>query len=78
MRDWRSRCPIVNFAKVVLSTDAEVRAVLNGLAAGPKTAAELIQTIPTQRQAFVFRALAWLVKLGGVEKSQTLTYHTWI
>lgn len=76
MRDWRSRCPIVNFANVVLSTDAEVRAVLNGLAAGPKTAAELIQTIPTQqRQAFVFRAL---VKLGSVEKSRTLTYHAWI
>ena len=53
-----------------LPTETEVQAVLNVLgagpkaAAGPKTASELIQPIATGRQAFVFRALAWLVKLG--------------
>ena len=55
---------MISFAKLVLPTDAEVQAVLNGLAAGPKTASELIQPISAERQAFVFRALVWLVKLG--------------
>ncbi len=55
---------MVNFAKVVLPTEAEVAAVLNSAATGPKPAAELVQHIPDPRQAFVFRALVWLVKVG--------------
>ena len=54
----------MSFAKLVLPTQAEVQAVFNGLAAGTKTAAELIQPVPAARQAFGFRALVWLVKLG--------------
>lgn len=55
---------MVDYAKVVLPTDAEVQAVLTTAAAGPRPAAELVADLPQQRQAFVFRALAWLVKLG--------------
>lgn len=55
---------MIDFAKVILPTEDEIRAVLNAAATGPKTAVALIATIPTERQAFVFRSLAWLAKLG--------------
>ncbi len=55
---------MVNFAKLVLPSESEVQAVLHAAAAGPRPAAELIQSLPAERQAFVFRALVWLVKLG--------------
>lgn len=55
---------MVNFAKVVLPADAEVKTVLKAAEAGGKTAADLIRSIPAERQAFVFRSLVWLVKLG--------------
>jgi hypothetical protein len=54
---------MVNFATVVIPAKEEVRAVLNSAASGPKPAIELIQSIAVERQAFVFRTLAWLVKL---------------
>lgn len=54
---------MVGFAKVVLPDEAEVRAVLLAAAAEPQAAAELVRAIPAERQAFVLRALAWLVKL---------------
>ncbi|MFN7085205.1 MAG: hypothetical protein ACK4N4_01100 [Burkholderiales bacterium] len=55
---------MVNFARAVLPSEAEVQAVLDAAASGPRQAAELVSTIPAERQAFVFRALVWLVKLG--------------
>ena len=55
---------MVNFAKMVLPSEAEVQLVLNAAASGAKTALELIQAIPAERQAHVFRALVWLLKLG--------------
>ncbi len=55
---------MVNFAKLVLPTEAEVQTLLAGVAAGPQAAGALIAAIPTERQAFVFRTLVWLVKLG--------------
>ncbi|HZW13186.1 MAG TPA: glycosyltransferase family 4 protein [Noviherbaspirillum sp.] len=59
-----AKLAMVNFAKVVLPSEAEVRAVLAAAASGPKPAKELILAIPPERQAFVFRALVWLAKLG--------------
>ena len=58
---------MVNFAKVVLPTDAEVQTVLDAAASGPKTATELVQAIAANRQAFVFRALVWMVKIGTLK-----------
>ena len=59
---------MVNFAKIVLPTDAEVRLVLHA-ALTPQAALTLIQAVPAERQAFVFRALVWLVKLGVLRVS---------
>ncbi len=55
---------MVNFPKTVLPADAEIRAVIEAAAAGAIPAGELVQALPASRQAFVFRALAWLCKLG--------------
>ena len=60
--DYR-QLAMVSFAKLVLPTDAEVQAVLQATAT-PRPALELVQAIPAERQPFVFRTLAWLVKLG--------------
>jgi len=54
---------MVDFAKNILPTEAEVRAVLVA-AQSPAAASGLLQGIAQARQPFVFRALAWLVKLG--------------
>lgn len=59
---------MVNFAKIVLPTDAEVRLVLHA-ALTPQAALTLIHAVPAERQAFVFRALVWLVKLGVLKVS---------
>jgi glycosyltransferase involved in cell wall biosynthesis len=60
---------MVDFAKEVLPSLAEVQLVLEAATFGPKAAVELIQAIPAQRQAFVFRSLAWLLKLGILKVS---------
>lgn len=60
---------MVDFAKEVLPSLAEVQLVLDAATFGPKAAVELIQAIPAQRQAFVFRSLAWLLKLGILKVS---------
>ena len=54
---------MVDFAKVILPTEAEVRAVLQ-TATSTGAALEWVQAIPEDRRPFVFRSLAWLVKLG--------------
>ena len=55
---------MVNFAKWVLPTDAEIAAVLNQAALGPQPALDLVQHIDNARKPFVFRTLAWFLKLG--------------
>ena len=55
---------MVNFAKLVLPSDAEISAVLQLAESGPCSAQALAQTASPERQAFVFRALVWLLKLG--------------
>lgn len=55
---------MVDFAKLILPSDDEMRAVLTAAAAGPRSALELVAPIAAARQASVFRALAWLLKLG--------------
>lgn len=54
---------MVNFAKLVLPSDDEILAVLQAAQAGPKAADALVAHLPAERQAHVFRSLAWLVKL---------------
>jgi len=55
---------MIDFAKVILPSEAEIKAVLDAVASGPKAAVELIAGISAERQPFVFRSLVWLVKLG--------------
>lgn len=55
---------MVNFAKLVLPDSQEVSIILHAVSAAPTPALELVQNIPEERQASVFRSLAWLVKLG--------------
>ena len=54
---------MVNFAKLVLPSDDEILAVLQAAQVGPKAAEALVAHVPAERQAHVFRSLAWLVKL---------------
>ena len=55
---------MVNFANYVIPSEEEIRTVLEGLATGPQEAGQLVEGIPLERQVFVLRGLAWLVKLG--------------
>lgn len=55
---------MIDFAKVVLPREQELQAVLSAAASEPKAAVELIASIPTERQPFVLRSLAWLLKMG--------------
>jgi starch synthase len=52
---------MVDFAKLVLPTQEEVRLVLS---APEATAAERVTAISEERRPYVLRALAWLMKLG--------------
>jgi hypothetical protein len=66
---------MVDFAKLILPTEAEIRAVLmsqsqsqnqiqSQFAPEPRAALEWVQGIAEDRRPFVFRSLAWLLKLG--------------
>lgn len=61
VQDYR-RLTMIDYSKAVLPTDAEVAVVLQA-AITPSSAAELVKALPAERQGFVLRALAWLVKL---------------
>jgi starch synthase len=54
---------MVDFAKAVLPTAAEIETLLHG-ASQPQTAQTWVDNMDHKRQAFVFRSLAWLLKLG--------------
>ena len=54
---------MVDFAKAILPSEAEMGAVL-AAAQSPAAASALVQGIAQERQPLVFRALAWLLKLG--------------
>lgn len=57
------RLAMVDFAKAVLPGDDDLQAVL-AAATGPREAQALVQGIEAARRPFVFRSLAWLLKLG--------------
>jgi starch synthase len=54
---------MVSYAKAVLPDAAELDQVLTNAAKGPQSAKALIEDVAPERQALVFRALAWLLKL---------------
>ena len=55
---------MVSFAKWVMPNDAEIVAVLKQASSGPQSAQNLVVQINEARKPFVFRTLAWLLKLG--------------
>jgi hypothetical protein len=55
---------MVSFAKWVLPNDAEIAAVLKQASHGPQAALDLVMQIEEKRRPFVFRTLAWFLKLG--------------
>ncbi|MES2980128.1 MAG: glycosyltransferase family 4 protein [Pseudomonadota bacterium] len=55
---------MVNFAEPVLPTTDEIRELLATFANGPRPVGEVIVQMPALRQAFLFRSLAWLMKLN--------------
>jgi len=63
LNDYRALA-MVNFAKLVLPSEDECQAILNTLNQTTLSAADIIQSLPAERQAFVFRALNWLLKIG--------------
>jgi hypothetical protein len=64
---------MVNYAKIVLPTENEILTVVQQALQGPQAAFNLVQQVPANRQAFVFRSLAWLVKLGILQVQTSLT-----
>ena len=54
----------VNFAKFVLPSMQEFEVVLNSFSGHPRTAIEAVSGISENRRPFVFRSLAWLLKMG--------------
>lgn len=64
---------MVNFAQVVIPTDAELEAVIEAFAGSDPqhsvTAETVLQAITAQRRPFVLRALAWLLKLGIIQRA---------
>ena len=58
---------MVDFAKIILPSEAEMRAVLmsqSQMTSESRAALEWVQGIAEDRRPFVFRSLAWLLKLG--------------
>ena len=55
---------MVDFANLILPTEDEIHAVLSAASSTPQTAQVLLLSIKPARQAFVFRALSWLLKMG--------------
>jgi hypothetical protein len=47
-----------------LPSQEELDQVLQGLASGPRPAGQLVKVVGQARQAAVFRALAWLLKIN--------------
>ena len=66
LTEWRA-LQMVTFARHVIPTDEECQAIFAQLSGAEKTALDLVRDLPQTRQAFVFRSLAWLIKLGLIK-----------
>lgn len=60
---------MVEFANAALASDAEIVRVITA-ADHPKPAIDLVADVAADRQAIVFRSLAWLIKLGVLKVSE--------
>ena len=55
---------MVDYAKVILPSEAEIQSVLSKASAIPTSALELTADIAPERRPLVLRSLAWMLKLG--------------
>jgi hypothetical protein len=55
---------MVIFAKAVLPSNEEIATVLRQASLGPQASLDLLKSIDESRKPFVFRTLAWLLKMG--------------
>ena len=59
---------MVEYAKLVLPTDSELQIVLGSQTTStPRAAIDWVQDISDSRKPYVFRSLAWLLKLGVIQ-----------
>ena len=54
---------MVDFAKLILPSEEEIKAVLSA-GTNQQSAEQWVQAVPTDRRPYMFRLLAWLLKLG--------------
>ena len=54
---------MVDFAKLILPSEEEIKAVLSA-GTNQQSAEQWVQAVPTDRRLYMFRLLAWLLKLG--------------
>ena len=59
---------MVEFANQMLPSDRELSLILEQGSATPRPASKWVAGIAAERQAFVFRALAWLLKMGVLKR----------
>ncbi|MBT4129330.1 MAG: hypothetical protein HOE44_01250, partial [Candidatus Marinimicrobia bacterium] len=55
---------MVDFAKLVLPSDEELKTILSNTTTTPIPALELVKDFAQERQPHLLRSLSWLVKLG--------------
>jgi alpha-maltose-1-phosphate synthase len=61
---------MVSFAKFVLPSPDEVHTILTQAVKGPAQAITWLSEIPETRRAHAFRGLAWLMKIGVLQRVQ--------
>ena len=54
---------MIDFAKLILPSEDEIKALLSA-GMTQHTAEQWVQAVPIDRRPYVFRLLAWLLKLG--------------
>jgi hypothetical protein len=55
---------MIDFAKYVLPSEEEVKLLFKGFVHSNATPAQVLGQFPNERQAFVFRCVVWLLKMG--------------
>lgn len=68
--DAALRLDMVHFAAAVLPSAEDMSLVLAAAAAGASPAGQLVAAIAPQRRGHVLRMLAWLMKLGVLQRSE--------
>jgi hypothetical protein len=63
------RLSMVDFARLVLPSEADTQVLLHGLSKGGQTADRLVAALPAERRTAALRGLVWLMKMGVVSST---------